>query len=78
MQYRCKDGDVLDLICFNYYGEQAVKNGATEYVFNYNQNLSRENIVFFSGQLIELPELPSKLYQPATLSSIRIFENSQS
>lgn len=77
MQYRCKDGDVLDLICFNYYGEQAVKNGATEYVLDYNQNLSRENIVFSAGQLIELPELPPELFQPAALSNIRIFENSQ-
>jgi len=77
MQYRCKDGDVLDLICFNFYGEQAIRNGATEYVLNHNQNLSRKDVVFSSGQLIELPELPNALLQPAALSRIRIFENNQ-
>jgi phage tail protein X len=77
MQYRCKDDDVLDLIVYNYYGEQAVKNGAVEYVLDYNQNLSREPIKFYAGLLIELPELPSSMFQPAAQSRIKVFENIQ-
>jgi phage tail protein X len=73
-EYRCKDGDVLDLICYRFYGEAPVKAGIVEYVLNFNQNLSRLPIVLTAGLMIQLPPLPPELAIAPT-QKIKIFEN---
>lgn len=56
MKYRCKDGDVLDAVCFEYYGhEQAV-----EQVLEENPNLAVSGTRLTTGTIIELPDLPEK------------------
>ena len=55
-QYRTKDDDMLDAICYRYYG---VQSGAVELVLEANQNLSRQNEQLPSGLIITLPDLPT-------------------
>lgn len=55
MRYRTKDGDMLDAICWKYYGQQA---GAVEIVLEANPGLADVGAVLSAGILIELPELP--------------------
>jgi phage tail protein X len=77
VDYRCKDGDVLDLICYRFYGDAPVKAGVVEYVLNYNQNIARSypHLIFPAGTMLSLPALPDELkYPPA--GKIKIFVNS--
>lgn len=54
MKYRSKDGDILDAVCFDYYGhEQAV-----EQVLEANPNLAAFGTRLTPGTIIELPNLP--------------------
>ena len=54
MQYRTKEGDTLDAICWKYYGQQNVIN----IVLEANPGLADKGTVFEAGIVIELPDLP--------------------
>ena len=54
--YRTNDGDVLDRICFDWYGRRP---GAVEAVLEANPGLAKQGPVFAAGVLIELPDLPA-------------------
>lgn len=56
-EYRTKDGDMLDAICYRYYG---VQSGVVELVLSLNQNLSRQLEQLPEGLIITLPTLPTK------------------
>jgi len=56
IQYRTKDGDMLDNICFKHYGGQI---GATEAVYEANRGLADIGPVLPAGMIIDLPELPA-------------------
>jgi phage tail protein X len=49
-----KDGDVLDLICWKYYGST---NGIVEKVLEANRHLANLDAVFAAGVKIILPDL---------------------
>lgn len=55
--YTTKDGDVLDAICFKYYG--ALK-GATEAVIQANRHLAHEPEIYSAGIKITLPHIDQK------------------
>lgn len=52
--YTTKDGDVLDAICFKYYGES---KGTTEQVIEANRHLANEPEIFETGVKITLPQI---------------------
>lgn len=56
MRYRTKAGDMLDAVCFDYYGRTA---GVVEKVLEANPRLAECGPVFEAGVVIELPELPA-------------------
>lgn len=53
-QYRTKEGDQLDHICWKHYGDQP---RAMEQVLEANPGLSDQGAVLPSGLLIQLPDL---------------------
>lgn len=53
---RTRDGDMLDEICYRYYGRTAK---TVEAVLEANPGLAELGPVFDVGVLIDLPELPS-------------------
>ena len=67
-EYRTKDGDMLDAICYRYYGSQS---GAVELVLAANQNLSRQSEQLPAGVIITLPDLPS---QTKDITPIRLWQ----
>jgi phage tail protein X len=68
MQYRTKDGDMLDAICWAHYSQQA---GAVEAVLEANPGLADEGTVFSAGVVIELPVLP----EPSqTIQTVRLWD----
>ena len=52
--YITKDGDVLDAICFKYYGSTT---GVVEKVLEANRHLAELGAVFAAGTKIVLPDL---------------------
>jgi len=52
--YVTKDGDVLDAICFKYYGSTS---GVVEKVLQANRHLAELGAVFTAGTKIALPDL---------------------
>ncbi len=52
--YITKDGDVLDLICWKYYGSTS---GTVEKVLEANRHLANLDAVFAAGIKIILPDL---------------------
>lgn len=66
MQYRCKQGDVLDAVCATHYGTE---HGTTEFVLRVNPSLSSAAVHLPMGLLIELPEIttPAPVTQTAKL-----------
>ncbi len=52
--YITKDGDVLDSICWKYYGNS---NGTVEKVLEANPHLANLDAVFTAGVKIILPDL---------------------
>ncbi|NBV06577.1 MAG: phage tail protein [Proteobacteria bacterium] len=52
--YITKDGDVLDSICFKYYGSTS---GVVEKVLETNRHLAELGAVFAAGVKIILPDL---------------------
>ncbi len=67
-KYRTKEGDMLDAICYRYYGSQS---GAVELVLATNQNLSRQNEQLPAGVIITLPDLPN---QTKDITPIRLWQ----
>ncbi len=55
--YTTKDGDVLDLICWKYYGSAS---GNLEKVLEANRHLADLPAVFSAGVKIILPDLTTK------------------
>ena len=55
MTCRTSDGDLLDTLCYQYYGHL---NGSVEAVLAANQGLADEPQPFRAGVLIVQPELP--------------------
>lgn len=53
---RTSDGDMLDVICNNFYGHL---NGSVEAVLDANQGLAAEPQPFRAGVVIVLPDLPA-------------------
>lgn len=54
VRYTTVDGDVLDLICWRYYGRTS---GALEAVLGANRGLAARGAVYPAGVVIELPAL---------------------
>lgn len=52
--YVTKDGDVLDAICFKYYGNTI---GTVEKVLEANRHLAELGVIFDAGVKIILPDL---------------------
>lgn len=65
MKYRTRDGDVLDLICHNYYGDAP---HSVEFVYDANPGLAELGPVLPSGVVIDLPEAA-----PAEPTTIRLW-----
>lgn len=55
---RTSSGDLLDTICYQFYGHL---NGSVEAVLDANQGLGDEPQPFRAGVLIVLPELPTPI-----------------
>ncbi|MFC3944280.1 tail protein X [Pseudomonas gingeri] len=53
---RTSDGDLLDTLCYRYYGHL---NGSMEAVLEANQGLADEPQPYRAGVLITLPDLPA-------------------
>lgn len=56
--YTTKDGDILDAICFKYYGTTA--DGTVEKVLAANRQLAELDATFIAGTKIILPDLLPK------------------
>ena len=54
MKYRTREGDVLDEICWRYYGSES----AVKAVLEANPRLADLGAVLPSGVLLELPDIP--------------------
>lgn len=67
MIYRTKDGDMLDWICWEYYG---IQSGAVESVLEANPGLGDKGTVFAEGVEIILPKLQST----TTVNTIRLWD----
>ncbi len=65
-QYRTKTGDMLDAICFKYYGQ----HGYEPMVLDANPGLSIRNPIYPSGLIIELPEKPTS----DTKATVRLWD----
>lgn len=72
MQYSAEDDVIFDMVVRNVYGDDAVKNGAVEYVLDLNQNFARENGTHIdAGTIINLPDtLPSRFFEKKGLISV--------
>ena len=66
MHYRTKDGDVLDKICWKYYG---YTDGSVETVLQANRGLEQYDAVFDAGVVIELPEIET----PPTDDTVKLW-----
>ncbi len=54
LAYQTKDGDVLDTICWKYYGSTT---GVVEKVLEANRHLAELGAIFSAGVKIVLPDL---------------------
>ena len=61
---RTSDGDMLDVICHNFYGHL---KGSTEAVLDANQGLADEPQPYRTGVVIVLPDLPSPTTEGVSL-----------
>lgn len=65
--YRTRDGDMLDAICLDYYGQA---EGYLESVLAVNPGLAEIGLTYSAGLLIDLPDLPA---QKQSQASIRLW-----
>ncbi len=68
MQYRTVDGDMIDAICHQYYGQTA---GAVEAVLAANPHLADVGPVLEAGTLIQLPALAESA---TTVHTVRLWD----
>lgn len=54
VQYRTKDGDTIDRVCWQHYGQQS---GAVEAVLDANPGLADLGPILSAGTIINLPEI---------------------
>jgi len=68
MNYRSKEGDVVDAICYRYYG----RSNVAAQVYDMNPGLSGYGPILPSGVIIDLPDIE----EPSTtvLSKISLFD----
>jgi phage tail protein X len=66
IQYRCKEGDMLDEICHHYYGQTA---GVVEQVLAANSGLAALGPVLPVGTLVTLPEISAREAEQVNLWS---------
>lgn len=66
MLYRTKDDDVLDKICYNYYGYTST---STEIVLQANRTLEQYDAVLQAGIMIELPDIET----PPTNDTVKLW-----
>lgn len=59
--YSTKNGDMLDAVCWNYYGRSS---GAVELVLEANRGLADYGPELPAGLVIVLPDLPSESDAP--------------
>ncbi len=64
IDYITREGDMLDLICFRYYGES---RDYTEAVRAVNPDLAKYGPILPNGVLVQLPELPELNIQQTTI-----------
>ncbi len=57
IKYRCKDGDIIDAICYRYYGNLDM----VEAVFDMNLGLCDRSPILTAGYLINLPDAAVKI-----------------
>lgn len=70
--YMTRDGDMLDVICLQYYGRA---NGAVEVVLDRNPALAALGPVYVVGVQIELPDLPPNIKNTIeTHKTIRLWD----
>ena len=62
--YRTRDGELLDAICWSYYGQTG---GYVESVLAANPGLADIGPVCSAGLLIELPDLPAQRQSQETI-----------
>lgn len=55
--YTTKTGDMLDKICWDYYGP---RRGAYEKVMEANPGLSQQGPILSAGLVLNMPELPAE------------------
>lgn len=67
-QYRTRDSDTLDWICWRHYGRQS---GAVEAVLEANPGLADKGPVLSAGELITLPDLDTSV---TSTSIIRLWD----
>lgn len=67
--YTTIDGDTLDLIAFNFYGNHG---GTTELLLDANPGLAARGTVYDAGILIRLPE--RAVENPTVRSQIRLWD----
>lgn len=61
---RTSSGDLLDTICYNFYGHL---NGTVESVLDVNEGLGREAQPFRAGVIIYLPDLVAAVAETVQL-----------
>lgn len=66
-EYRTKTGDMIDAVCFNYYGASP---GAVEQVYEANRGLADYGPVLPSALIIILPTLPA----PKTTAMVKLWD----
>lgn len=66
-RYRTRDGDMLDRLCWKYYGRS---QGAVEAVLEANPGLALRGPVLPTGIEIVLPDLPT----PTKAATIRLWD----
>ncbi|MCP3941410.1 MAG: phage tail protein [Desulfobacteraceae bacterium] len=64
MKYMTSDGDMLDMICWKYYGRV---EGTVEAVLEANCGLADKGAVFPAGVKIELPNLSDATAETKTM-----------
>ena len=69
MHYRTRDGDMLDRICFDYYGK--TNHRIVEQVLEANPSLADKGVILKTGIIITLPELEAT---PSTASKVNLWD----
>lgn len=63
--YRTRSGDMIDAICYKYYGGQ--QSGAVEIIYEANRGLAFLGAILPAGLVIELPDIDIPAETPIKL-----------